>query len=210
MWKTGGGAAAVGSCFRDPNGKQRAETFDPKGKARAFAETVEVDERRGDYVDPDGGQVTLRERYELWLATRVSLRPTTRARDESYARSMILPELGDRRIGSITHDELQAWIADLVAAGKAPATVVKARQIVSKILAGAVKARLIPNNPADGLDVPKVEREEQRFLTPAEMPGWPTPLTDYRSLVLVGAYCGLRQGELLALRRRHVDLVGRT
>ncbi len=205
-------AVAAGWCATaTPTASSGTESFETKGRARAFAETVEVDKRRGDYVDPDGGQVTLRERYEVWLATRVSLRPTTRARDESYANSMILPVLGDRRIGSITHDELQAWVADLVAAGKAPATVVKARQIVSKILAGAVKAKLIPSNPADDLDVPKVEREEQRFLTPAEIARLADCIDpDYRSLVLVGAYCGLRQGELLALRRRHVDLVGRT
>jgi integrase len=54
----------------------------------------------------------------------------------------------------------------------------------------------------------EVEREEMRFLTPAEV----TTLADaikarYRALVLVGAYGGLRIGELAGLRRGRVDLL---
>jgi integrase len=56
--------------------------------------------------------------------------------------------------------------------------------------------------------LPKFEREEIRFLNPAEV----ARLADvidarYRALVLVAAYGGLRIGELAGLRRRRVDLL---
>jgi integrase len=56
--------------------------------------------------------------------------------------------------------------------------------------------------------LPKVEREEMRFLSPAEV----VTLVDaidrrYRALVLVGAYGGLRIGELAGLRRSRVNLL---
>jgi len=56
--------------------------------------------------------------------------------------------------------------------------------------------------------LPKVEREEMRFLTPAEVATLADAIhTRYRALVLVGAYGGLRIGELAGLRRCRVDLL---
>jgi integrase len=56
--------------------------------------------------------------------------------------------------------------------------------------------------------LPKVEREEMRFLTPAEVAALADAIAPrYRALVLVGAYGGLRIGELAGLRRSRVDLL---
>jgi integrase len=56
--------------------------------------------------------------------------------------------------------------------------------------------------------LPKVEREEMRFLTPAEVAALADAIAPrYRALVLVGAYGGLRIGELAGLRRCRVDLL---
>lgn len=56
--------------------------------------------------------------------------------------------------------------------------------------------------------LPKVEREEMRFLTPAEVARLAGVINSrYRAPVLVGAYGGLRIGELAGLRRGRVDLL---
>jgi integrase len=56
--------------------------------------------------------------------------------------------------------------------------------------------------------VAKVEREEMRFLTPAQVATLADAIDPrYRALVLVGAYGGLRIGELAGLRRSRVDLL---
>jgi Phage integrase family len=56
--------------------------------------------------------------------------------------------------------------------------------------------------------LPKIEREEMRFLTPAEIARLADAIRPgYRALVLVGAYGGLRIGELAGLRRSRVDLL---
>jgi integrase len=67
---------------------------------------------------------------------------------------------------------------------------------------------MIAQSPCRRISLPKIEREEMRFLTPVEI----TRLADairphYRALVLVGAYGGLRIGELAGLRRERVDLL---
>ena len=77
----------------------------------------------------------------------------------------------------------------------APATVVKAKQILGRSLRGAVNAGLLRNNPTDEIDVPRLEREEMRFLTPDEVATLADTIDDpSRPLVLVGAYCGLPLG----------------
>jgi integrase len=56
--------------------------------------------------------------------------------------------------------------------------------------------------------VPKIEREEMRFLNSAEVARLADAIGPrYRALVLLGAYGGLRMGELAGLRRGRVDLL---
>jgi integrase len=75
-------------------------------------------------------------------------------------------------------------------------------------MGAAVDAGMIPQTPCRRVPLPKVEREEMRFLTPAEVATLADPIDPrYRALVLVGAYGGLRIGELAGLRRSRVDLL---
>jgi integrase len=92
----------------------------------------------------------------------------------------------------------------------AAATVVKAHQILAKILRSAVHARVIPANPSEGIKLPKIEDEEMRFLTPTEV--W--ALADafdkrYRAAILLDSYAGLRAGELFGLKVGRVDRLRR-
>jgi hypothetical protein len=48
---------------------------------------------------------------------------STRVRDDSDIDSLILPQLGKRQLGKVTPAHLRTWIADLVKAGKSPATI---------------------------------------------------------------------------------------
>jgi hypothetical protein len=67
---------------------------------------------------------------------------------------------------------------------------------------------MLAQSPCRRVPLPKAEREEMRFLTPAQVAALAAAITPrYRALVLVGAYGGLRIGELAGLRRRRVDLL---
>jgi integrase len=74
-------------------------------------------------------------------------------------------------------------------------------------MTAAVAADMLTVSPCRGVPLPRVEHEEMRYLNPVEI----ACLTDvirpqYRTLVFVGAYGGLRIGELAGLRRSRVDL----
>jgi integrase len=77
-----------------------------------------------------------------------------------------------------------------------------------KVLGAAVDAGMLAQSPRRRVPLPKVEREEMRFLTPAEVATLAEAIHPrYRALVLVGAYGGLRIGELAGLRRGRVALL---
>jgi len=75
-------------------------------------------------------------------------------------------------------------------------------------MGAAVDAGMLAQSPCRRVPMPKVEREEMRFLTPGEVATLAEAIQPrYRALVLVGAYGGLRIGELAGLRRGRVDLL---
>lgn len=197
--------------FRDLHGKQRKRTFKRLEDAKKFQRTTEADMVRGTWIDDAHGKVLFSVWWERYWATTVNLRPSSRARDESYARNHILPHFGDSPLSAIKHADVTAWIASLTDKGLAPATVQKAQQILSKCLGSAVDSDMIPSNPCDRVKLPRVERQEMLFLTPQQVGELADTVDErYRALILVGAYCGLRFGELAALEVSRVDLLRRT
>lgn len=196
--------------YRDPAGKVRTKTFRRSEDARKFSNTTEADKVRGTWLDPDKGRLTFADWWDLWWPTTVNLRPTSRARDESIARTHLAPEFGDYPLAAIDHTMVTAWVAKLTASGLAPATVQKAQQVLAKCLDAAVDSARIGNNPCDRVKLPRIERREMEFLTPAQVATLADCIDErYRALVLVGAYCGLRFGEMAGLRRERVDLLHR-
>jgi integrase len=194
--------------YRDPAGGQRSKVFARKADAQRFLNETEMAKARGTWTDPSLGRVLFRDWLGEWWATTTNLRASTRERDESLLRRLALPRFGDAPLAAISQRDVRAWVAELSAGPLAPATVQKAYQLLGKVMGAAVDAGMLAQSPCRRVPLPKVEREEMRFLTPAEV----ATLTDaiaprYRALVLVGAYGGLRIGELAGLRRSRVDLL---
>jgi len=151
--------------------------------------------------------MTVGEWSQRWLETTVHLRASTRARDLSYLRTHILPVFGQRQLSGVEHEDVQAWVAEL-SSRRAPATVGKAAQILAKLFDAAIAAKRLKSSPCVGVKLPKIERDEMRFLTPAEVARLADAIDErYRGLVLVAAYGGLRIGELAGLKRERVDLL---
>jgi integrase len=194
--------------YRTPDGKTRTKTFKRRRDADRYVITVEADLLEGRWIDPHKGRQTLSEWWAEWWPSVVDLRPSSRARDESVWRNHVRPAFGAIPLSAIDHQAIAQWIADLRATGLAPATVHKCHQILSKPLRAAVRAGRLAASPAESVPLPTVEREEMRFLTPSQVAELAERIDPrYRAFVIVGAYGGLRLGELLALRWSRVDLL---
>jgi integrase len=106
---------------------------------------------------------------------------------------------------------VQQWVAELNAAGYAPATIRKAYEILGRIFTVAVESRLLPRSPCQGVKLPRIEQTEKRFLSPAEIENLAVTIHPrFRALVITAAYSGARFGELAGLGRQHYEPLKRT
>ena len=148
---------------------------------------------------------SFRDWWAEFISTRVGVRPATRLRDESIYRCHLGPFFGDVPIDQIGFRDAQRFVAELAATGLSPRTVRKAAGLLAQSLDIAVRSRLLEHNPTRGLSLPQVAHNEPRFLDPTEVERLADAIAaPYRTLVLVGAYAGLRNGELAALRATRV------
>ena len=92
--------------------------------------------------------------------------------------------------------------------GLSPRTVHHMHRILKQALATAVRWRVLPYNPLEFVDPPKVERGKMKALDPAETARLLAHFRPTRMFVpvLLAALCGLRRGEIAALRWASVDL----
>ena len=199
--------------FRAPDGSERSKQFSRRRDAERFAHLIEIDRGQGSFVDPRLGRTTVDEWFERWWPTVTSLRPSTRARDEIVYRLHIRPTFGAMPLARVDRTSLREWVSrlsDPQQSSLAPASVIKAVQVFNKLMRAAMEDRLIAANPVERLPLPKLEREEMRFLTGDELRRLADEIDPrYRAFVLLAGYGGLRLGELLALRWSRVDLLRR-
>ena len=102
-----------------------------------------------------------------------------------------------------------SWVAELNGAGLSPSRVGQCLLVLKQILDLAVLDGRLSRNVAKAVKAPRPTRGEQRFLTHEQL----AMLADecgrygsqYRTLILLLGYTGLRWGEARALRVRHVD-----
>jgi hypothetical protein len=159
--------------YRDPAGRERSKSFDRKADAERWLAEIEHAKARGLWTDPRLGRVRFADWLTSWWSTTTNLRPTTRNRDETLLRLHALPRFGDMPLAAIRQLEVRAWVAELSAKGLAPATVVKAYQLLGKVLAAAVDAGYLAQTPCRNVPLPRIEREEMRFLTQPRSITWP-------------------------------------
>jgi integrase len=201
-----GGTIRYVARFIDPAGRERSKSFTRRKDAERYLTEIEAAKLKGTWVDPRHGRTRFRDWHAEWWPT-LFLRPTTRVRDETWYRVHVLPYFGDMPLDAIRQRDVCAWVARLTAHGLAPATVVKVYQLFAKAMTAAVAADMLTSSPCRGVPLPRVEQEEMRYLNPAEIACLAEVIRpQYRVLVLVGAYGGLRFGELAGLRRSRVDL----
>jgi integrase len=211
--------------YRDAAGKEHARHFLRKQDAQNWLDGITTSVQTGNYVDPARGRLTVGTLADQWIAGKVNLKPTTRARYESALEVHVRPRWDNVPVAKVEHGDVQGWVAELAASGQSGASVRKAHGVLSGILNLAVKDKRIPSNPSLGVDLVPLKEGKRRYLTAEQVErladaagklpaGRPRRTTDdaypqYRLVVFVLAYCGLRWSELAALKVRNLDLLRR-
>jgi integrase len=165
---------------------------------------------RGEWTPPQSRakaltSATVSEFAQEWLSQR-HLTPKTRALYRDLLNSRILPALGDEILRTVTPAMVRAWWIGL---GKeTPTRNTHAYQLLKAIFNTAREDKLITENPCQIKMRPPKPRDVKP-LTPAELVKVAEKMPEhYRAAVAVAAWCGLRFGELIELRRKDVHTEG--
>ena len=195
--------------YRDSLGRSRSKTFRLKKDAADFLKMVGADIVRGAYVDPRLGRITFAEWSQHWLDTKVNLRPGTVARYRRVLRLSVVPAFGPMRLATIGPLDIRKWLAEQ-AAGQPASEVRRSYVMLRMVMKAAVENELIVKTPCVA-ELPRATQSEMRFLSVAEVDELAEAIHPHsRVLVYVLAYCGLRWGEAVGLKRKYVDTSRRT
>lgn len=182
-----------------------AGTFAAKADALAHLSKVETELRRGSWVDPRGGQVTLDAYANEWLQHRPDLAVRTTELYRYSLNNHILPTLGRTTIAALAPSAIRGWNAELSL--RHASTASKAYRLLSTILRTAVTDGLIVASPCRVSGAGTEHAEERPIATVAEVAELAAAMPDrLRLVVSLATWCQLRRGEILGLRRRDVDV----
>ncbi len=158
--------------------------------------------------------LTLAAYTATWLARRRvrgrPLAPRTVALYGTLLRVHVLPVLGTTAVADLTRPAVRAWYDDLQER-RGPMIAAKSYRMLRGMLATAVEDGLLIASPCTLRGAADEWSPERPVLTVAQVLDVADEVGEqWRALVLLGAFCCLRIGELAALRRSAVDLAGPT
>ncbi|HEY3547397.1 MAG TPA: tyrosine-type recombinase/integrase [Propionicimonas sp.] len=197
--------------YPGPDGRRVHETtrFPTKAAARAWLDDLARDREQGSWRDPAAWHQRFDQYATAWLAT-ARIAASTKQLYAGYLDNHLLPTFGLMELGQITPPAVRAWYAAMEAKN-VPTARARSYALLHQILAVAVDDGAITANPArikGGATTrhrPKTTPNlRQARQIAARMP------KRWRFLCVLAVMSTARYGELVALRRRDLDLARMT
>ncbi len=213
---------AEGTIYLRKDGRWEARISLDQGRRKAFYGRTRQEagqklavalKARQDGLPPVSERQTVRQYMGHWLeSSRPSLRPRTWLRYEQLLRLHVVPEIGKVRLVRLSPQHLQRLYAGRLDAGLSPASVVQLHAVLRRALGQAARWGLVARNVASLVTPPRLERREMATLSPEHARNLLEAAAGNRleALYVLAINTGMRQGEILALRWKDVDLDGGT
>jgi integrase len=193
------------------DGKRQRKAVFGRTKAEALKKLAKV---RAD--NDQGLPVVMNERatvaqfLDRWYvdAAKPSVRPKTATRYEQLIRLHIVPAIGRIQLTKLTPQHVQNLYASKLDGKLAPRSVHHIHCLLHHALETAVRWNTIPRNPCDAVDPPRVPRKEMNVFSQEQARDFIAAVSGdpLEALYITAITTGMRQGELLALRWRDIDL----
>ena len=141
-----------------------------------------------------------------WLKSNPSKRRSTHEHDEAILRLHIDPVLGKTQVRAVTKAKIQNLVNDW-ASRQSPRTVQRQYDVLRAVFAFAVDNELIERSPCRGIREPETPANTRPRLTVDDVEAIARALPDeYRPMVYLGAWLGLRWAEVAGLRVASINL----
>jgi len=198
----------VQASYIGPNGKRQyaPETFKRKGDATRWLSLVEADLARGTWADDQLGRETFGNYARAWLRDHTSMGPRYRETCLRNLRLHLAP-LDDVPLRALTPATVREWHAAALRGPGGKTSIAQSYRFVRAVLYTAVRDGAIHRNPCQIKGAGTERAKERPVASPQQIAELVKAITPrYRAAVLLGAWCGLRRGEIISLHRDDVDL----
>ena len=196
---------------RDPITGERRRSYKTvhcsKKEAQAKLRKLIAEIENGGITAPS--TMKLSDWLNRWLTTYLpNIEETTRVGYKEKIEGYIIPALGKIQLKSLNADHVQIWINSMNKRGLSPKTIRNAYNNLNAAMKKAVVLRMIPHNPCEGVELPKLVKYQASIYSPPDIKKALAAAkgTDMYIPVVLAMLVGLRRGELLALRWDHVNL----
>ncbi|SDZ02568.1 tyrosine-type recombinase/integrase [Herbiconiux ginsengi] len=200
--------------FRDADGKEHARHFKyknnprhPEDSAQHWLDHVTTSVVTGTYVDPKLAKLTVGEWCDTWLSAYEQNRASSVRQARSHVKH-IKTAFGSRQLRDVRPSDVKAWTAALKASGLADSTVYALHSRLSHIFTDAVHDGLVPRSPVSRRTSPGQAKQRMYVATTEQV--WELHErmpAHFKPVILLGAFAGLRIGEIAALRTSDVDFL---
>jgi integrase len=174
--------------------------FATKEEAKSARDKARTEARTGVFVSPT--KITVKEHFEAWWEIKKEkVKPTTAENYRFLLDRYILPKFGSQLLKDLTSVKIEKMLIDLIQ-DHSESTVRLVSIVLSQGLERAVKDRLLPLNPAKGIERPKGKKRTVTPYTSSELKRLLEELESHRLFAFFRllAFTGGRRGEILALR----------
>ncbi|MGY4624587.1 tyrosine-type recombinase/integrase [Bradyrhizobium sp. USDA 4486] len=185
-----------------------------KREAQEKCALIIADLAKGQYVEPS--RETVEVYLTAWLGhAKTQVSPKTFERYSGIVKQNLIPALGPIVLSKLKPAQISVAYSAALESGRrkgsgglSPRTVGHMHRVLHQALGQAVKWEKLARNPATSVDPPKVE---WRPMKTYDLSQTADVLDHVRGSpifvpVLLAVLCGLRRGEICALRWRNVDL----
>jgi integrase len=199
---------------KDATGKRKQKMkrgFLSKAVAEKELAKIINEINEGDYFEPQ--KITVSEYFEMWFKERKSsVERTTYNNQLAFYTIYIAPRMASLKMHEVSSIFLQNYVNDLLEFTTLKASTIRKLFDVLKVaFKKAVKIKIIKENPAYLVDLPKIKYEEMQvwdihqvnlFLEKGLTVKRPS---QYLTAYLLAILTGCRQGEILGLRWKDID-----
>lgn len=182
--------------YKYVSGRTQKEAYEKLRELIAEYRNVELTEN---------SQITVEEWMQKWMDEYMmfSIREQTWKSYESVIRLHIIPNLGNKKVSSLTVSTVQKFYNKLLSEGKSGSLVRDAHLILHQAMDVAVKENLIAKNPTDGTKIPKVQYKPKNILNETQLETFMKAIKEdelWYDFFYTEITTGLRRGELCGLK----------
>ncbi|MEU2625859.1 site-specific integrase [Kitasatospora sp. NPDC007106] len=199
-----------------PDGKPKALTFAKLPAAEKERQAIAERLDKGTYRDPKQGKTLVSEVAEQWFGSLRRPGERTKGDYRELLDLYVLPKWGTWSVAAVRWEDVSEWLTELCnTPGKrgrvlSPARIGKTHLVLSMVMKYAVKTGKITTSPTVDHELPQDEDDDDHvYLTHAQVADLVEAAGPNGTLLLVLAYCGIRWGEVSALRVGRVQLDAR-